>query len=59
VKGPVADWEKTLIASLPHTHYILEPSTRFSYSNIGYAILGAALSRAAGESYLDYVIHPE
>jgi CubicO group peptidase (beta-lactamase class C family) len=44
-----------LIASLPHTHYILEPGTRFSYSNIGYAILGAALSRAAGESYLEYV----
>lgn len=55
VKGPVPDWEKTLIASLPRTHYILEPGTRFSYSNIGYAILGAALSRAAGESYLEYV----
>jgi len=55
VRGPVADWEKTLIAALPQTHYILEPGTRFSYSNIGYAILGAALSRAAGESYLEYV----
>jgi D-alanyl-D-alanine carboxypeptidase len=55
VTGTVADWEKTLIAALPHTHYILEPGTRFSYSNIGYAILGAALSRAAGESYIEYV----
>lgn len=55
VKGPVADWEKTLIAALPHTHYTVEPGTRFSYSNIGYAILGAALSRAAGESYTTYV----
>jgi CubicO group peptidase (beta-lactamase class C family) len=55
VKGAVADWEKTLIAALPHTHYILEPGTRFSYSNIGFAILGAALSRAAGESYVEYV----
>jgi CubicO group peptidase (beta-lactamase class C family) len=55
VTGPVAGWEKTLIAALPHTHYILEPGTRFSYSNIGYAILGAALSRAAGESYVEYV----
>lgn len=53
--GPVADWEKTLIAALPHTHYIHEPGTRFSYSNIGYAILGAALSRAAGEPYTEYV----
>jgi CubicO group peptidase (beta-lactamase class C family) len=55
VTGPVAAWEKTLIAALPHTHYILEPGTRYSYSNIGFAILGAALSRAAGESYVDYV----
>ena len=54
-RGPVADWEKTLIAALPHTHYIYEPGTRFSYSNIGYAILGAALSRAAGERYTEYV----
>jgi CubicO group peptidase (beta-lactamase class C family) len=55
VTGAVSDWEKTLIAALPHTHYILEPGTRFSYSNIGYAILGAALSRAAGEPYTAYV----
>jgi len=55
VKGAVADWEKTLIAALPHTHYIFEPGTRFSYSNIGFAILGAALSRAAGESYIEYL----
>ena len=53
--GPVADWEKTLIAALPHLHYQFEPGTRFSYSNMGYAILGAALSRAAGEPYLEYV----
>ena len=53
--GPVAEWEKTLIAALPHLKYDFEPGTRFSYSNIGYAILGAALSRAAGESYVDYV----
>jgi CubicO group peptidase (beta-lactamase class C family) len=55
VTGAVKDWEKTLIAALPHTHYILEPGTRFSYSNIGFAILGAALERAAGESYVDYI----
>jgi CubicO group peptidase (beta-lactamase class C family) len=55
VTGAVKDWEKTLIAALPHTHYILEPGTRFSYSNIGFAILGAALARAAGEPYTEYV----
>lgn len=55
VEGPVADWEKILIAALPHLHYIYEPGTQFSYSNIGYGILGATLARAAGEPYLKYV----
>jgi CubicO group peptidase (beta-lactamase class C family) len=55
VQGPIADWEKTLIAALPQTHYILEPGTRFAYSNIGYATLGATLARAAGQPYTEYV----
>jgi CubicO group peptidase (beta-lactamase class C family) len=55
LKGPVSDWEKVTIAALPRTKYNFEPGTRFSYSNIGYAILGATLSRAAGQSYVDYV----
>src|SRR6266545_2298543 len=55
LKGPVAEWEKVLIEALPHTRYIYEPGLRFSYSNIGYAILGAALSRAAGQPYVNYV----
>src|SRR5262249_4860773 len=55
LKGPVSEWEKVLIAALDQTGYALEPGTQFSYSNIGYAILGAALSRAAGQSYVEYV----
>ena len=55
LKGPVSEWEKVMIAALPRTKYDFEPGTRFSYSNIGYAVLGAALSRAAGQSYVDYV----
>lgn len=55
VKGPVSDWVKILISALPHTKYLYEPGTRFSYSNIGYAILGAALSRAAHQPYTEYV----
>ena len=54
-KGPTVDWEKKLIAALPHLHYVAEPGTRFLYSNMGYATLGAALSRAANQSYLRYV----
>jgi CubicO group peptidase (beta-lactamase class C family) len=55
VKGPVSDWEKILISALPHTKYLYEPGTRFSYSNIGYAILGVALGRAAQQPYTEYV----
>lgn len=55
LKGPVADWEKVLTAALPRTRYAFEPGTRFSYSNVGYAILGAALGRAAGQPYVEYV----
>ena len=53
--GPARDWEKQLVAALPHLHYAAEPGTRYIYSNMGYATLGAALSRAAKQSYLDYV----
>lgn len=55
MKGALDDWEKTLIAALPHTKFDYEPGTRFNYSNIGYAILGAALARAAHQPYIDYV----
>ncbi len=52
--GPVSAWEKTLLAALPHTRYISSPGTEYSYSNIGYAILGAALERVAGQPYVDW-----
>jgi CubicO group peptidase (beta-lactamase class C family) len=54
-RGPVGSWEQTLIAALPHTQFIATPGVRFLYSNMGYAVLGAALSRVAGESYVSYV----
>lgn len=52
--GPVSDWEKTLLAAIPHTRYISAPGTEYSYSNIGYAILGAALARVAGQPYVEW-----
>jgi CubicO group peptidase (beta-lactamase class C family) len=55
LQGPVRDWEKVLIAALPKTKYDHEPGTRYLYSNIGYAILGAALSRAAKQPFTEYV----
>ncbi|HVL70151.1 MAG TPA: serine hydrolase domain-containing protein [Vicinamibacterales bacterium] len=53
--GPVSSWEQTTIRALERTRYVHEPGTRYLYSNIGYAILGAALSRAAGRPFTDYV----
>jgi CubicO group peptidase (beta-lactamase class C family) len=53
--GPVADWEKTTIEALKQTRYVFEPGTKFGYSNIGYAVLAAALSRAARQPYTEYV----
>lgn len=55
IKGPVSEWDKKLVATIPLTRFIHEPGTRYSYSNIGYAILGAALGRAAGEPYVEYI----
>lgn len=53
--GPVSSWEQTMIKALERTSYAHEPGTRYLYSNIGYAALGAALSRAAGRPFTDYV----
>jgi CubicO group peptidase (beta-lactamase class C family) len=53
--GPPSEWQKLLIASLPHAAYVYEPGTRRLYSNISYSILAAAIERAAGKPYLDYV----
>ena len=52
--GPVSRWDSTLHLALPHTAMELAPGTRYLYSNIGYAILGASLSRAAGVPYVQW-----
>ena len=52
--GPVSAWDETLLAALPHTRYTSTPGTEYSYSNIGYAILGAALARVAGQPYVEW-----
>ncbi len=55
LKGPVSEWDQVVLRALPRVKYDFEPDTRYQYSNIGYAILGLALSRAAGKGYVDYV----
>src|SRR5512138_221770 len=50
--GPVTSWDSTLHLALSHTSMDHDPGTTFLYSNIGYAILGATLGRAAGMPYI-------
>jgi CubicO group peptidase (beta-lactamase class C family) len=53
-RGPVRDWRRKLIAALPSTPAATPPGT-YEYSNVGYALLGLALERAAGRPYEELV----
>jgi CubicO group peptidase (beta-lactamase class C family) len=48
-------WMAALFSALPATEAVSEPGTTYRYSNVGYSMLGAAVSRAAKTSYVDYV----
>jgi CubicO group peptidase (beta-lactamase class C family)/pimeloyl-ACP methyl ester carboxylesterase len=52
---PVAGWDKNLMAALPNARYAFEPGTHTAASNIEDAVLALALSRAASQSYDEYV----
>jgi CubicO group peptidase (beta-lactamase class C family) len=54
-RGPVKGWDRILLAALPHTRYTAPPGEQYAYSNIDYAILALALSRAARTPYVTYV----
>lgn len=53
--GPDSLWENKVLSCIPHTFFNGKPGQAYLYSNIGYAILGLALSRASGVSYLQMV----
>jgi len=53
--GPIAEWESKVLASIPTTSFDAMPGSRYSYSNIGYGILGLALSRAAHVPFMQLV----
>jgi len=55
LKGSAADWEKTLVAALPHTSFDFEPGTHGAFSNIADSILALALSRAVHQPYAEYL----
>ncbi len=52
--GTPQEWLAVLIAALPSTEYARPPGSGYAYSNVGYAILAAALARAAQQDYLTY-----
>jgi CubicO group peptidase (beta-lactamase class C family) len=53
--GPIAQWEQKVLASIPATKLLGKPGAQYSYSNIGYGILGLTISRAAKEPFMDLV----
>lgn len=54
-RGSSLKWEQIVLDVLPRVTYAHEPGTKYLYSNIGYALLGLALGRAAGEPFTSYV----
>lgn len=54
-EGQLEEWEGKLLASIPMTSFLNESYRKYSYSNIGYGILGLAMSRAAHKPF-DQVI---
>ena len=53
--GPIEDWGHKILASIPHTSFYGMPGTEYRYSNIGFGVLGYALQRAMGESFISMV----
>ena len=53
--GPIGGWESKILESIAATRYQTVPGEAYSYSNIGYGILGLALSRAAGKPFMELV----
>ncbi|HTH81421.1 MAG TPA: serine hydrolase domain-containing protein [Mucilaginibacter sp.] len=53
--GSIEQWERKLLSCLPNTSFNSNPGEQYLYSNIGYAILGLALERAANVPYIQMV----
>jgi CubicO group peptidase (beta-lactamase class C family) len=53
--GSIYRWEEKVLESIPHTSFKTPPGTEYSYSNIGFGMLGLALSRAAGVPFMTLV----
>jgi CubicO group peptidase (beta-lactamase class C family) len=53
--GRAEEWEKMLLELIPSTRFHFPEGRHYWYSNVGYAILGLAISRAANKPFIDLV----
>lgn len=53
--GPISQWESKILQAIPTTSYESKPGEKFGYSNIGYGILGLALSKAAHKPFIELI----
>ena len=53
--GSIYFWEEKILESIPMTAFQTKPLTEYSYSNIGFGMLGLAISRAANVPFMDLV----
>ncbi len=53
--GSIYRWQEKVLESIPHTSFKTPPGTEYSYSNIGFGMLGLASSRAAGVPFITLV----
>ena len=53
--GSTSEWESQLLLAIPETKFALKPNKAMLYSNIGYGILGLAISRAANSSFIKLI----
>jgi len=51
--GPIQGWKDKILASIAETGFLTPPETEYSYSNIGYGMLGLALERASGTDFME------
>ena len=54
-KGTIQTWESKVLECIPTTSVKTTPGKKYNYSNIGYAILGLALERAAKKPYMTLI----
>ena len=52
IHGSVDEWESILLKVMPAVYFIDQPGKRYAYSNVAFAILGLALSRASQQPFV-------